>query len=549
MASYQLSEKNQILVALFAVVVICAGKLFKDYLFRRGYIEGMTVTTTTNKQLRRNASGANVVAELYLDSTLERDLTSSQNIQLSWTGTAVSDVTTGTNFSPGGDYTATVVSGTTSTTLTPSGSGSPITFTPSANIMAGSKIRITVKNVTIYPGTKSDSTLTFKVKPSNSESEVSREFKIFPALSDGQNQFVSSSSATTEEIQAAINDINTRLSTGGITMPVTERTNLLKARSALVTLLASTYGTIQEAGQVFDSGALYEAQKTAIQFIKSEKERAAANANALKQDNSNKRRMAQINTYYTKNYEANTEVMKNIIFISVALIVLAVLRNKDLIPASISTLGVIFVLTLGGIVVGKQVFDIIRRNDHDFDKYDWNFNEDEMNRKQLLQQNSDPANLSEMGMGMAPCYGPGCCDVGTTWNVDAKKCIPSIPGLSGTAAWTNASGGTLTISLKVTNALVANNTITITLPQGLFSGNPALSGNSFSGTPSLSAPFPLTVASGVASDATTKALPNIVITGLSVIPSVYDATRSKQLKVKSTTDVNEVGINITGTPS
>jgi hypothetical protein len=560
MASYQLSEKNQILVALFAVVVVCAGKLFKDYLFRRGYVEGMTVTTTTNKQLRRNAAGGtNLVAELYLDSTLDRDLTTSHNIQLSWTGnTAASavDVTTGTNFGSGGDYTASVVSGTTSTTLTPSGSGSPITFTPSANIMAGSKIRITVKNVTIYPGTKSDSTLTFKVKPSNSESEVSREFKIFPALSDGQNQFVSSSSATTEEIQAAINDINTRLSTGGITMPVTERTNLLKARSALVTLLASTYGTIQEAGQVFDSKALYEAQKTAIQFIKSEKERAAANANALKQDNSNKRRMAQINTYYTKNYEANTEVMKNIIFVSIALIILAVLRTKDLIPASISTLGVIFVLTLGGIVIGKQVFDIIRRNDHDFDKYDWNFNEDEMNRKQLLQQNSDPANLSDMGLGMAPCYGPGCCDVGTTWNADAKKCIPSIPGLSGTAVWTtSASGATsLTLSLKVTNALSADETITITLPSGLFSGSSlALSGSNFSvdsgSAISTSAPFILKItAAGVSAYVQgTKTLPNIVITGLSVIPS-DSSTRSKQLKVKSSKDVNEVGINITGIP-
>ena len=546
MASYQLSEKNQILVALFAVVVICAGKLFKDYLFRRGYIEGMTVTTSANKQLRRNASGANVVAELYLDFTLERDLASSQNIQLSWTGTTANDVTTGTNFATNGDYTATVVSGTTSTTLSPSGSGSPITFTPSAVINAGSKVRITAKNVTIFPGSKIDSKLTFTITPSNGESAVSREFRILPSLSASQNQFVSSSSATTTEIKDAIDGINTRLSNGGITMPDTERTNLLKARSALVSLLASTYGTIQEAGQVFDSEALYEAQKTAIEFIKTEKERAAANANALKEDNSNKRRMAQINTYYTKNYEANTEVMKNIIFVSIALIILAVLRTKELIPASISTLGVIFILTLGGIVIGKQVFDIIRRNDHDFDKYDWNFNEDEMNRKQLLQQNSDPANLSDMGLGMAPCYGPGCCDVGTTWNVDAKKCIPSIPGLSGTAAWTNASGGTLTISLKVTNALLANNTITITLPQGLFSGNPALSGSSFTGRPSLSAPFDLTV--GVASDATTKALPNIVITGLSVIPSVYDATRSKQLKVKSTTDVNEVGINITGTP-
>ena len=546
--AYQLSEKNQILVALFAIVVLCSGKLFKDYLFRRGYIEGMTVTTEASTQLRRNAAnGANVTAELYLIVMLDRDLTTSQNIQLSWTGAAAASAADVTTSTTGSDYTASVVSGS-SATLTASGSGSPITFAPSATIKAGSKIRITVKNVTIYPGSKADSKLVFTVTPSNGESAQSREFKILPSLTASENQFVASSSATTAEIQAAINDINTRLMSGGTAMTDAERTNLLKARSALVTLLASTYGTVKEAGQVFDSDALYEAQRTAIEFIKSEKERAASNAESLKQDNLNKRRMAQINTYYTKNYEANTEVMKNIIFISVALIVLAVLRNKDLIPASISTLGIIFILTLGGIVVGKQVFDIIRRNDHDFDKYDWNFNEDEMNRKQLLQQNSDPANLSDMGLGMAPCYGPGCCDVGTSWNDASKKCIPSVPGMSGTAAWTNASGGTLTLSLKVTNALVAGDTITVTLPSGIFSGSPAALSGSFSGTPSTTAPFVLTVAASGVSDATTKAIPNIVITGLGVVASDYDATRSKILKVKSSKDPNEVGISITGIP-
>lgn len=549
---YQLSEKNQILVALFAIVVVCAGKLFKDYLFRRGYVEGMLVTTETSTQLRRNAvGGGNVTGvELVLVVTLEKELSTSQNIQLSWTGTAASDVTTGTNF--GSDYTATVVSGTTSARLSHGSTSSPITFTPSATINKGSKIRISVKNVTIHQNpsgsTLPDRTLTFTVTPSNGESAQSREFKILSPIT--QNQFVASSSATSEEIKAAINDINTRLTSGGSAMTDAERTNLLKARSALVTLLASTYGTIREAGQVFESNALYEAQRTAIKFIETEKERAAANADSLKQDNMNKRRMAQINTYYTKNYEANTDVMKNIIFISVALIILAILRNKELIPASINTLGIIFVLTLGGIVVGKQVFDIIRRNDHDFDKYDWNFNEDEMNRKQLLQQNSDPANLSDMGMGMAPCYGPGCCDVGTKWDADAKKCIPSIAGLSGTAEWTSASGGTLTLSLRVTNALVASDTITITLPSGLFSGSSlALSGSNFSvassSAISTTAPFVLTVNSGGASDGNTKVVPNIVITGLGVVASDYDATRSKILRVKSSKDVNEVGIPIT----
>ena len=40
--AYQISEKNQIFIALFAIVVLCAGKLFKDYLFRKGYVEGWT---------------------------------------------------------------------------------------------------------------------------------------------------------------------------------------------------------------------------------------------------------------------------------------------------------------------------------------------------------------------------------------------------------------------------------------------------------------------------------------------------------------------------
>lgn len=147
---------------------------------------------------------------------------------------------------------------------------------------------------------------------------------------------------------------------------------------------------------------------------------------------------------------------------------------------------------------------------------------------------------------MAPCYGPGCCDVGTSWNESVKKCIPTIAGLSGTAVWTSAAGGTLTLSLKVTNALLVGDTISVTLPSGLFSGTPAALSGSFTGTPSTTAPFVLTVASGGVSDAS-KVVPNIVITGLSVVSSDY-STRSKQLKVKSSKDVNEVGINITGIP-
>jgi hypothetical protein len=338
-----------------------------------------------------------------------------------------------------------------------------------------------------------------------------------------------SESSSVQEIRNALNTVKARIDA---TNDATVKAELANIRNALISVLAYTYGTIKEAGNVFNSGELYEAQKTAMEFIASEKKRAAKNADSLKQDNLNKRRMAQINTYYTRNYEANTEVMKNIIFVTIALIVLAVLRNKELIPASIATLGVIFVLTLGGIVIGTQVFDIIRRNDHDFDKYDWNFNEDELNRKQLLQQNSDPANLSEMGMGMAPCYGPGCCNIGTKWNESDKKCIPV-----GSAVF---ASGTLTININIKEALAASDKITLTLPSGFGQAtdtNIGLTGGS--GTVSLTAPFEVSFSAAI----NANTIHTITITGLTAPPA---NSADKTLKVSTTKEPTQGSIYIMG---
>lgn len=544
---YQFSEKNQIFIALFAIVVLCAGKLFKDYLFRQGYIEGMSnFTTETSAQMRRSAtSGTNVDAEVYLYFTLDKDLPSRGTITMTSviTGSGVSF-----NTSPASAYTATVESGTTSATFTPSGSIAAAIFTASADIRAGSRIKIKITNIRISPGTDDASNVAANIKftiTPGSESAVSRDIKILPALASASIDYKAPTTATSVEIQSAINSINTRLGEVGIT--AAESTNLLKARSALVTLLASTYGTIKEASQVFESDALYKAQQTAIDFIAKEKARAASNVSTLKEDNSNKRRMAQVNTYYTRNYEANIDVMKNIIFVSVALILLAVLRNKELLPSSISTLGVIFVLTLGGIVIGQQVFDIIRRNDHDFDKYDWNFNEKEYNDKQFIQQNSGSMDLLDMGMGMASCYGPGCCDVGTTWNPTAKKCMPGAGGsVSGTAVW-NPTNSNLVITFNVPGGLAAStDTVTITLPSGLFSASAALTAPAgYTGIPLVSGVFVLTKDNnGITASA--SASTTITITGMTVSDNAYFA--SKQLTVKTSKDINTVGIKITGIP-
>jgi len=551
---YQISEKNQILIALFGIVVLCAGKLFKDYLNRGGYIEGFTFTTETQPvPLKRQAE--DVKATVYLIITLGNDLPTGGKIETAWRATdsngtsALTDNNIVFSTDPA-KYVASLESeiGGTKTPFNKSAvSGNSITFTSTADIKKGSWVKIGISDIILKKGITMEPTMKFTITPNNGESAVSRDIKVFKADSGaGEGSFVSSTRITASEIRQAIESIDHRLNASPPPSD-DDKKALLEARASLVSMLASTYGTVKEAGQVFDSEALYAAQRTAIDFIKKERARAEKNAILLSQDNSNKRRMAQVNTYYTRHYEANTDIMKNIIYVSVALIIIAVLRNKELIPASISTLGIILVLTFGGIVIGTQIYDIVRRNDHDFDKYDWNFNEDAMNKAELVQQNSDPANLSQMGSGMAPCYGPGCCDVGTTWDNDAKKCVPAVSRITGTAKWVPTSAGSaagdLIIAIKVsaTGALTTSSKITIDLPEGLFTGTTiTVAGGTAVGTPSTKL-VELNPSGAIAAGTVS---PDITIKGLSL--SNGYSSLSKVLKVKTTADTNPSGITISG---
>ena len=512
--AYQLNKDTKILLVLLAIVVLCSVKLFKDYLYRNRYIEGLTlVSQESSVQLRRPASDPAITANITFTVKLAKELTTSQTLSIAW-DSPPSGVTLPTT---SGNYTATA-SGYTIPSPSSAVSASPATFgTLTKNIPSGTNITINVSGVTIASNsTTKPNDFTFTITAGGDAAAIINKVSILPYVATGASTYTASTGSTVSEIQDAIKGINDRLDALKIISPQTsgtmsETANLIKVRTAMISLLASTYGTIKEAGQVFESGALYEAQKTAIEFITKEKARASSNAAALSGDNLNKRRMAQINTYYTRNYEANTDVMKNVIYVSVALIILAVLRKKELIPGSISTLGVIFILTMGGIVIGGQVFDIMRRNDSDFDKYDWNFNEDQMNKQKLIQSESS---LSDLGIGGAPCYGASCCNVGTIWDPASSTCVPGAR-ITGSSSW---GSSTLTVTLTTAVNLVSGDTITVNLPPGLFSKavsgtDAAATGTSLSHTaPKTDDKYILTVgSSGITAGSIT-----ITITGLAL---------------------------------
>lgn len=259
---YQISEKNQILIALFAIVVLCAGKLFKDYLFRRGYIEGLTVIPVADKPLRRNPNQDVTGITFTLNTTLGADLGSNGVITVRWpTGKAIRP---SSNLS---DYT---VMGITTNDMSLITSSNPATlrFTNGGSTLSrNTRIQINMANVSIASGNDAISDFSFTTTAGSEPAVLSQVQVLAPSTGAGSNSGLEGTSIT--EIRAALDSINSRLNETPAPEGA-EKANLLKAQNALVNVLAYTYGTIKEAGKVFDSGELYEAQKTAMEFIERE---------------------------------------------------------------------------------------------------------------------------------------------------------------------------------------------------------------------------------------------------------------------------------------
>ena len=500
---------NKSILILFAILILCSGKLLKDYLYKNEFIEGMTKNevVTTPETLRRPLPSGTAItnASISFKITTGADITGSITLTLSCldselTAAGITLPTTTTSF---------VATGPT----TPAARDKPVTFASSVNttnglkqiiftptyggtdltklsqISLGSVINITISNITITPTT--DATVT---------SSKSVLFTIVGGTNDSiqipviieppqQDRGISGSSSSTNDIELAISRINTAL--------LTDQSNdeLKNAKTALINLLAQTYGTVAGAGTVFTSSGLYQAQKTALDFIGKEKARTNQNANIIETDNSNKKRMSQINQYYT----------------------------------------------FGSIQIGKSVYDILRRNDFDFDKYDWSFDQSKMDSAQITQTNSNPSDLSVLGTFGAPCYGPGCCDAGTSWSDVTKKCTPGAT-LTGTAVWASSSSSS-TLTVKITNNIaIPAGGLKFTIPSGIFA------------TGSVPVSASGSIISGIFSHteiiATSTTTP-IIITGLSLKNPVPSADSSPRIitDVYSSSEPNKTTIKITGIPN
>lgn len=148
--------------------------------------------------------------------------------------------------------------------------------------------------------------------------------------------------------------------------------NLTGLRSNIFETIKLNYGVTQSDYNIQRKS--YAQQLVALEIIENDLKNTSSKLKESMLIRDNAERMVGINNYYTRRYEAHANIMKNIIFYCGIIIIVIFLLRMGFISDEIASLLIIIALCFGLIIVGRKVWDLSRRNNIDYDKYNFPFN-------------------------------------------------------------------------------------------------------------------------------------------------------------------------------
>jgi hypothetical protein len=203
------------------------------------------------------------------------------------------------------------------------------------------------------------------------------------------------------------------------TQLVVQINQISKARADLYANMNDFAGVMQTANA--ETRNAVRQQLVAAQVVESQMNNAKTMLASLKEDKSNKLRLVEINNYYGRKYEYQTDIMKIVIMACAPILVISILLKKGFIPETISTGIIVLIIVAGIIAVARKVMDLNRRNNMNFDQYDMPFNPYAVSVSKT--ENTNLADSSRMST-YSSCIGASCCDgVNTVWNPATAMCI------------------------------------------------------------------------------------------------------------------------------
>jgi hypothetical protein len=209
---------------------------------------------------------------------------------------------------------------------------------------------------------------------------------------------------------------------------------------------------------LFNSTNTLGEQTKAIEIVERELNKSKKRLELLEAEKNNKIRLVEINNYYGQKYSEHSDLMKNIIYILIPVLLLSVLKNKGILPNNIYYILVIIIAAIGSYFLWTTFMSIINRDSMNYSEYDWYF---DANSAPV----ANPGNGSDpwaggSGSNFGTCIGQDCCPTGLIYDVSLNQCQVKNSAASTsitTATHTRTIGiavPTITSSIKTTESFI-----------------------------------------------------------------------------------------------
>ena len=139
-------------------------------------------------------------------------------------------------------------------------------------------------------------------------------------------------------------------------------------------------------------------------------------------------RMIEINTYYSNKYRALYAILRLIIILCLPLLIIAILRNRQILSINLSGTLATVVIIIGIFLVGPRIIDLNSRNNMVFSEYDFPFNPKEDGPSHSNNQENESGLLKKWGKDLklleeGECIGPACCGAGMIYDNKKEVCV------------------------------------------------------------------------------------------------------------------------------
>jgi hypothetical protein len=199
----------------------------------------------------------------------------------------------------------------------------------------------------------------------------------------------------------------------------TQINSLSAARVNLYNFISQTYHA-QNKNEKMAQSSLAQQTKT-LHLLEVELNKSKKKMAQLQDEKANQLKMIEINTYYSKQYDAYKRLMQMITIVGICLLVTIAL---DYTPLSILSRPLrIIICIVGGFFIIRRIFSMAFRTNNDYDEFYW-FNTPSLTYTVDQANTANTNNIIDVsGVDLDfICAEGSCCGPGTVWS-DVSGCI------------------------------------------------------------------------------------------------------------------------------